>query len=1079
MLSVTEGQNNENSNENQNLKDSYLNPKYDRYATIEFTSEDLKRIRRPNPQPLDQDYFSHDWEEETKKEQDGHFDESSMVSQEDSSSSLMEEQYHKYFSQKSSETPCHDEESDHLTPQEEASKEVSQSNDEEHNLEAREEKDLVALANELEDSLELDIDDELYQRHHFEENDVSDSTDQNPFEYQSITSQLRQESVQHRQQHNQPGFFQKLLQTIFIRRGEMNDGEDYDAWEEDSLSWEVEDEEPVVLDQPSEKEATDSKMEEVEESVDSNREQLSDSMVTGSENVEELVSENEKKEETEDINSNQIIVNENSLEDEVDKVPAELSTSEEGIELKVPTDSEIYLADESSQLDNQMYSDEDLERIAKDLPDFSEIEDDLPKTTLAEKLKARLYQEMDQLRFKSQEALGKAKDKIEEIPLFSDDKEEVKSNKYHSSKQIPLDNPSKEVESREEVINEVEDGEDSDESVPEILLTQEEMNLEHPEEVSSLTPDQSDAQSDAYDLAEKVSQATASYQEPLLSDQILDEGLSMTEVNQFEEHSDQEDSRRFVSGVTWMTFGKMFSRIIGALYVIPWATWLGQDYTHANALYAVGYTPYAFFLAIATAGFPGAVAKQIAYYNSKKEFKVSDQIFKYALIIMLISGILASAIFFFAAPALAGHSSTDDPEAAVIVIRSLAPALLILPTMSLIRGYFQGFNNLAPFAISEVIEQIIRVCYLLVATFLITQTYHGSVTSAVAHSTFAAFVGALVALMYLLFKYWRHQPTMEKLKAVSKDQVQVDFQESMVLIVKDSIPFILLGSGIILAQIVDTYTFKQILVRTSILLNSEISQLFGAMNLDVNKLVMIVVSLAVAMASSTIPAVSAKYAKGDVNKTGELVKNIVLVFSFVMLPASVGMAMVADNLYPFFYPTGIEQGPSLLVTGSFMAIALGAYTVLATILQSMNYRRYAVSMLFIGILIKLILQFPMVALFQANGAMAATAIAFTVTSITMWMKIWRIIKIRDRYFVGDLIRIVIATLVMAIGAKGWNRALNALMDPVGRGLTFLQIMIVVIMAIVIYASIMALFGMLSIVIGDYRSDLQKRMTFHK
>ena len=97
---MTEGQNNENSNENQNLKDSYLNPKYDRYATIEFTSEDLKRIRRPNPQPLDQDYFSHDWEEETKKEQDGHFDESSMVSQEDSSSSLMEEQYHKYFSQK-------------------------------------------------------------------------------------------------------------------------------------------------------------------------------------------------------------------------------------------------------------------------------------------------------------------------------------------------------------------------------------------------------------------------------------------------------------------------------------------------------------------------------------------------------------------------------------------------------------------------------------------------------------------------------------------------------------------------------------------------------------------------------------------------------------------------------------------------------------------------------------------------------------------------------------------------------------------------------------------------------------------
>ena len=582
-------------------------------------------------------------------------------------------------------------------------------------------------------------------------------------------------------------------------------------------------------------------------------------------------------------------------------------------------------------------------------------------------------------------------------------------------------------------------------------------------------------------LAERISQETQQYQEPLLSDSILESYTLPPESLSVDEAEAEQDTSKssFVSNAAWLSFGSIFSRIIGALYIIPWATWLGAEYTHANSLYAVGYTPYAYFIAIATAGFPGAVAKQIAYYNSKKEFKVSDKLFKYSLLVMLVTGMIAASIFFFAAPALAIQSSTDNPAAAVVVIRSLAPALLILPMMSLTRGYFQGFNNMMPFAISEIIEQVLRVLYILGSTYLIMQVYHGSVTQAVAHSTFAAFVGAVGSVIFLIIVYIRHLPVINQLKEVSEDKIQIDFKQSIQMMLRDSIPFILLGSGIILAQVIDTFTFKQILVRTSVLLTSEIAELFGAMNLDVNKLVMIVVSLAVAMAGSSIPAVSSKFAQGNVNKTSELIKNIVLVFALVMLPAAVGMAVIANNLYPFFYPAGLEIGPQLLVTGSIMAIALGAYTVLATILQSMSYRRAAVTYLLIGIGIKAILQFPMVAMFRAHGAMFATTIAFAVISVMMWMKIWRVIKIRDRYFVGDLIRIVIATTLMGIGASAWNRTLNFIMDPVGRGLTLVQILIVIVVAVFIYFGVLALFGMLSILIGDRHATLQERLSIGK
>nr|WP_281727680.1 polysaccharide biosynthesis protein [Facklamia miroungae] len=548
---------------------------------------------------------------------------------------------------------------------------------------------------------------------------------------------------------------------------------------------------------------------------------------------------------------------------------------------------------------------------------------------------------------------------------------------------------------------------------------------------------------------------------------------------QLNDQYNSQDKSKFVAGAAWLSMGQILSRIIGALYIIPWATWLGAEYSQANSLYAVGYNPYVFFLSIAVAGFPAAVAKQIAFYSTKKEFKVVDKLFKYSLGIMATSGIIIAAIFYFIAPTLVANSPTDNQEAAIIVVRSLAPALLILPTLSLFKGYFQGYSQMIPLALSEVLEQIIRVLYILGATYLIMMVYKGSITEAVAHSTFAAFVGALMALLFLVSAYVIHNKKMKSVKETSLNKMDIDFMDSLKIMLRDSIPFILLGSGIIFAQNIDTYTFKQILVRTSVLLNSEIAELFGAMSLDVNKLIMIIVSFAVAIAASSIPAVSSKYAEGNINKTSELIKNIVLLFTFIMLPASIGMAIIADNVYPFFYPAGIAAGPGLLATGSFTAIVLGAYTVFATILQSMDYRRFAITYLLVGLAIKLILQFPMVALFHAHGALLATFFGFAVSAVLMWMKIWRVIKIRDRYFVGDIVRIVIATTIMAIGTYGWNRLINQMMDPVGRGLTFVQIILVVLIAIIIYGGVMALFGMLPIIIGDYQADLQKKLSMHR
>lgn len=573
--------------------------------------------------------------------------------------------------------------------------------------------------------------------------------------------------------------------------------------------------------------------------------------------------------------------------------------------------------------------------------------------------------------------------------------------------------------------------------------------------------------------SEKLTQDTQRFTEPILTDHVLDEVLGQEDLQIEEELDDQEDS--FVKGAAWLTAGSIFSRILGALYIIPWSAWLGAEYTQANTLYSVGYKPYSLFLAIATAGFPSAIAKQMAFYHSKKEYKVADKLFKYSLSIMLVTGLVSGGLLFILAPNLAAQSATDNPEAAVLVIRSLVPALLILPLMSLFRGYFQGFNDMIPSAVSQILEQIARVFYLLAATYAIMQIYSGEVTQAVVHSTFAAFIGALASLLYLVVVYLRRLPLTKKLKERSLDLIQINFKESIRIMLLDSIPFILLGSGIIIAQIVDTYTFKQILVRTSVLLVSEISELYGAMSLDVDKLAMIIISLAVALASSVVPLITGKFATRDIKGTSRLVEQIVLVFSFVMLPAAVGMASVSNNLYQMFYPQGHVSGPSLLVTASFMSIILGAYTILSTVLQSMNFRRLAVRFLLVGLVVKLILQFPLVGLFHAHGALWSTTIAFTVSSVLMGVKIAREVDLNYKKITAILVRIAFSTVVMGLTTSLWNSLLDLMMGEVGRGLTFVKVMLVVVIGMFVYVTLMGLFGLLNILLGDRYKDLQEKL----
>lgn len=144
------------------------------------------------------------------------------------------------------------------------------------------------------------------------------------------------------------------------------------------------------------------------------------------------------------------------------------------------------------------------------------------------------------------------------------------------------------------------------------------------------------------------------------------------------------------SGATWLSIGNIFSRVIGILFIIFWMRWIGtpKEANEAHAIYSIGYSYYSTFILISTGGIPSAISRQIASYNAKEQFTVSHKLFKSGLLLMSGTGLISSLLFFWLAPQLARLTPTTDLDSVIMTIRSLAPALLIIPILSIIRGFF-------------------------------------------------------------------------------------------------------------------------------------------------------------------------------------------------------------------------------------------------------------------------------------------------------------------------------------------------------------------------------------------------------
>lgn len=564
---------------------------------------------------------------------------------------------------------------------------------------------------------------------------------------------------------------------------------------------------------------------------------------------------------------------------------------------------------------------------------------------------------------------------------------------------------------------------------------------------------------------------------------------------------------RMNAGATWMSAASMISRILGVLYVIPWYRWMGdpQIANEANSLFNIGYNYYAIFLSITIAGVPDSIAKQMAYYNGQGRYKTANRLFKSGLILMSLTGVIGGVLLWAFAPKLAQSTPARDLDSVVMTIRSLVPALVILPTISVIRGYFQGHQDMKPSAISQITEQILRVFYMLTAVYLIRVVGTGSMETAVTHSTFAAFIGAIAAfltLAYFFVKYRKGYDEEERLYSVQEES-DVSTVKLLLEIVSIAIPFIISGSAIELSRLIDLNTYMPIMERVSELTRDQAINEYAIFGANANKLVTVIVSLAVAIGSTSISVISATFseekrridekirhkkitrrvdlhANHDYPETKALVMHNLKLFALVMLPAAIGMAVLAEPIYAFVFAFD-PMGTTLLQISSFVAITMGLFSVLVAMMQAMSFFREAIIGMLVGVAIKLILQFPLLAIFGSAGALFATAIAFIGIAC---FYLWRLTT-RINFSIVELLNQIkgIVALALSMGIVAWlvNYLLRATIISPEQSL-FAQLIQLVIVAAVgagVYILGGLRFKILDTILGDKAKTLRAKLGMGK
>ena len=475
----------------------------------------------------------------------------------------------------------------------------------------------------------------------------------------------------------------------------------------------------------------------------------------------------------------------------------------------------------------------------------------------------------------------------------------------------------------------------------------------------------------------------------------------------------------FIEGTIFASLSFLIIKFLGAIYVIPFYAIVGEL---GGALYSYAYTVYSLIVNICTIGIPHAISKIISEYNTLEMYEAKERTYKIGNKIMIVlSTVLFLLMFIFAKEAayifIGDIDSTGNSiEDVVLVIRSISFCLLIVPYLAVKRGYLQGQKFITVSTTGEVIEQVVRVAFILVGSYLAINVFGAKTSVGVAIAVFGAFIAGLAAYIYLEVKIRKNKKEFNMPAKNQKDQVT----DKTILkkIVSFSIPLMIVSITTDLYNMTDL----SLIIRGLGYLgySGKVAETIGSiMATWATKICLIVNAITFGLTINIIPHMSANYVKKDYKAiNSQFIKSIAMVI-VIGLPMSVGISLLAEEVYYIFYGYS-EYGAIILRFLPFSVMLGNINMVVNTSLQSLDKFKTIYITAFAGLLTNAILDVPLmilcdkVGIYTYYGAIISTIIGSSLALLISLKRLKKDMKFKYKDLLTILKKSIVPLLSMSV-----------------------------------------------------------------
>ncbi len=446
--------------------------------------------------------------------------------------------------------------------------------------------------------------------------------------------------------------------------------------------------------------------------------------------------------------------------------------------------------------------------------------------------------------------------------------------------------------------------------------------------------------------------------------------------------TNQKRKQSIIAGALTGTAGIFLTKALGLLYASPFQALAGNEMIFYTSTYQI----YEFLLTISQSGIPFAIATLVAKYIAKEDYKTTLMVRKISGFMLGCFGVILFAGVVLCSGQIAGYLSEGRDaiylqkfQTSIILVSF---AVIAVPILSVFRGFYQGLKEVKAYAFSQVLEQFVRVTFLLSMGALLVYVLNQAQIWAVYFAVVSTSISAVAAIVYFLYFDKQHMPELKQLaseqESEGKNTVEV-FKEILYF----SIPYFLISivancSGMVSLMFVNralqTYGYSAV----------EADVIYSIMNFNAFKLVSIPQILGPGFAIAIIPHITSCLAVDDFDGVRNNVAKAFTSCVYIAYPVILLMILFAKEIYFVMYGAmNLEYGASILRWSLMVSCFWIVMTLCSNTLLALKLKRFTLvwNVFSVGVLFVMIR--PLVELFAYRGMYSLYAclyIAYIVLS---------------------------------------------------------------------------------------------------